>query len=197
MVAEQELETGFPGLCCPVLTTERLVLRPPHPDDADELTRLANNRRVAEMLARMPHPYTPRHAAEFIARNGGAESCTYAVTLAESGAFVGCAALDPAHDGNLVIGYWIGEPFWNRGFATEAAHALVDIAFRNSDVEVLHASCRVLNIASRRVIHKCGFQYAGEGMIHSVASGRVAVERYRLDRRTWVGLRSWNGAAVA
>ena len=55
----------------------------------------------------------------------------------------------------------------------------------------LNVSCRVINPASRRVIHKCGFQYAGQGMIHSLAAGQVAVERYSLDRKTWVSLRSW------
>ena len=56
---------------------------------------------------------------------------------------------------------------------------------------MLHVSCRVLNPASRRVIHKCGFQYAGQGMLNSLVAGQVPVERYSLDRKTWVSLRSW------
>jgi RimJ/RimL family protein N-acetyltransferase len=89
------------------------------------------------------------------------------------------------------MGYWIGEPHWKKGYATEAAHALVDLAFRVTGIEALHVSCRVINPASRRVIHKCGFQYAGQGMLNSIVAGQVPVERYRLDRRTWVSLRSW------
>ena len=108
----------------------------------------------------------------------------------DSGAFIGCAGLNPT-EGGLELGYWIGEPYWGRGFATEAAHALVDLAFRATGVGQLNVSCRVSNPASRRVIHKCGFQYAGQGMIHSLAAGQVAVERYSLDRKTWVSLRSW------
>ena len=49
--------TKVSAIDCPVLVTDRLVLRPPHQDDIPELAVLADNRRVAEMLARMPHPY--------------------------------------------------------------------------------------------------------------------------------------------
>jgi RimJ/RimL family protein N-acetyltransferase len=193
MVAEKE-ENADESLRidCPVLVTERLVLRPPHGDDIPDLAELANNRRLAEMLGRMPHPYGEREARAFIegSRDGTAAGCTYAVALAETGAFIGCAGLHPRALG-LELGYWIGQPHWNRGYATEAAHALVDLAFRATDVQVLHVACRVINGASRRVIHKCGFQYAGQGMMDSIAAGRTPTERYTLDRKTWIALRTW------
>lgn len=193
MVAEKEdLEDESLAIDCPVLVTERLVMRPPHDDDVPDLARLANNRRIAEMLARMPHPYGEVEARAFVdmARQKGRPGATYAVTLAETGAFLGCAGLN-ATDRGMEMGYWIGEPHWKKGYATEAAHALVDLAFRVTGIEALHVSCRVINPASRRVIHKCGFQYAGQGMLNSIVAGQVPVERYRLDRRTWVSLRSW------
>lgn len=193
MVAEwEEDEDESPSIDCPVLVTERLVLRPPHEDDVPELTELAGNRRIAEMLGRMPHPYGEREARAFVegARQNAAAGCTYAVTLADSGAFIGCAGLHGRARG-LELGYWIGAPYWGHGYATEAAHALVDLAFRASAIERLHVSCRVINSASRRVIHKCGFQYSGQGMLESLTAGRVPVERYTLDRRTWASLRSW------
>ena len=132
----------------------------------------------------------PPHA--FIARSAEkqAAGAVYAVTLADSGAFIGCAGLNGTERG-LELGYWIGEPYWKRGYATEAAHALVDLAFRATTINVLHVSCRVINPASRRVIHKCGFQYAGQGMLNSIVAGQVPIERYRLDRKTWVSLRTW------
>lgn len=192
MVAEsEEFEADAVAIGCPVLVTERLVLRPPHPDDLPEMVELADSRRIAEMLTRLPHPYDERHARAFIERAASGPGGTYAVTLAESGAFIGAAGLNRRGDA-LELGYWIGEPYWGRGYATEAAHALVDLAFRATTVERLAASCRVVNPASRRVIHKCGFQYAGQGMMDSLAAGRVPVERYLLDRRTWVSLRSWS-----
>ena len=192
MIEEAEREDESLRIDCPVLVTERLVLRPPHDDDIAELAVLANNHRIASMLARMPHPYGEEEARSFVRSTRGNQrsGCNYAITLAESGAFVGCAGLDERSHG-LELGYWIGEPYWRHGYATEAAHALVDLAFRATPIEVLHVSCRVINAASRRVIHKCGFQYAGQGMMDSLVAGKVPVERYRLDRSTWVSLRSW------
>lgn len=193
MVAEAE-DSGYESfeMDRPVLATENLVMRAPQESDIAHLVALADNHHVAQMLARMPHPYGEAEARAFLAmarapRRGGA---TYALTTAEDGAFVGCAGLNPT-DRGLELGYWIGEPYWRRGYATEAAHALVDLAFRNTAIAVLHASCRVINPASRRVIHKCGFQYAGQGMLNSIVAGQVPVERYRLDRKTWVSLRTW------
>ena len=193
MVAEwDDAEAVSTPIDCPILVTERLVMRPPHEDDLGDLVALANNRRVADMLGRMPHPYAEPEARAFLAhaRDNQAGEVVYALSLADTGAFVGCAGLHRTERG-LEMGYWVGEPYWRRGLATEAAHALVDVAFRASDVDVLLASCRVVNPASRRVIQKCGFQYAGQGMLNSLSAGNVAVERYRLDRKTWISLRSW------
>jgi RimJ/RimL family protein N-acetyltransferase len=191
MVAESEFEDESLTIDCPVLVTERLVMRAPRDNDIEQLVALADNRHVAQMLARMPHPYGEAEARTFIAMSKARQTgTTYALTLAGTGTFVGCAGLNTT-DRGLELGYWIGEPYWKRGYATEAAHALVDLAFRSTDISVLHASTRVINPASRRVIHKCGFQYAGQGMLNSIVAGQVPVERYRLDRRTWTSLRNW------
>ena len=182
---------------CPILLTERLVLRAPHEDDIDALAHLANNANIATMVARMPHPYTVADAADFVRRTkaGGIGKCVYAITKADTGAFLGCCGIEPHEDGRTVeLGYWLGEPFWNKGFATEAAQTLTDMVFRTRDVEQIDARCRVMNIPSRRVIQKCGFQFQATGMIQSLAvGGMVPVEWYRLDRRTWVSLKSWGG----
>lgn len=181
---------------CPVLLSQRLVLRAPHAEDIDALAHLANNANIATMVSRMPHPYTAKDAADFVRRttNGEIGKCVYAITRGDNGTFLGCCALEPQQDEHTVeIGYWLGEPYWNRGFATEAAHALIDIAFRTrNDLDHIDARCRVTNIASRRVIQKCGFQFQGTGMIQCLAlGGMVAVEWFRLDRKTWMSLRSW------
>lgn len=184
------------GSDCPVLLSQKLVLRAPHEEDIDALAHLANNAAVATMVSRMPHPYTARDAADFVRRTNAGEigKCVYAITKGENGEFLGCCALEP-HDNDaetLELGYWLGEPYWNKGFATEAAHALIDMAFRTRDIAHIDARCRVTNIASRRVIQKCGFQFQGSGMIGSLAMrGMVPVEWYRLDRKTWMSLKSW------
>ncbi|MFT4000768.1 MAG: GNAT family protein [Rhizobium sp.] len=183
---------------CPVLLSERLVLRAPHEEDIDALAHLANNANVATMVSRMPHPYTTADAADFVRRTklGEIGKCVYAITKADNGAFLGCCGVEPTGDPRTVeIGYWLGEPYWNQGYTTEAAHALIDMVFRTREnVAQIDARCRVMNVASRRVIQKCGFQFQGSGLAASLALGStVPVEWYRLDRKTWMSLRSWGG----
>jgi RimJ/RimL family protein N-acetyltransferase len=178
---------------CPVLLTERLLMRPPMEDDVPDLVRLSNDRALASMLSTMPHPYGEAEARSFIARWGARQAgAAYALTLADTGALVGCASLGATPEGEaLDLGYWVAAEHQGQGLATEAAHALVDLAFRATPVERLHAQCRVINTASRRVIQKCGYHYVGPGMARSCVAGQVAVERFLLDRKTWISLRSW------
>ncbi|RYC04702.1 GNAT family N-acetyltransferase [Ciceribacter ferrooxidans] len=181
---------------CPVLLSQRLVMRAPHEEDIDALSHLANNAAVATMVSRMPHPYTAKDAADFVRRSNLGEigKCVYAITKTENGAFLGCCGLEPHQSDpeTLEIGYWLGQPYWNQGYATEAAHALIDMAFRTREIRFIDARCRVTNIPSRRVIQKCGFQFQGSGMVGSLAlGGMVPVEWYRLDRKTWMSLKSW------
>ena len=180
---------------CPILLSQRLVLRAPHEDDIDALAHLANNANIANMVARMPHPYTIADAADFVRRTkaGAIGKCVYAITKADNGAFLGCCGIEPHEDGRTVeLGYWLGEPHWNQGYATEAAQSLTDMVFRTREVDQIDARVRVMNIASRRVIQKCGFQFQATGMVQSLAvGGMVPVEWYRLDRKTWVSLKSW------
>ncbi|TPW31452.1 GNAT family N-acetyltransferase [Martelella alba] len=182
---------------CPVLLSERLVLRGPHEDDIDAIAHLANNNKIATMVSRMPHPYTIDDAANFVRRGqeGVIGNCVYAITKADNGAFLGCCAVEtiPDDDSVVEIGYWLGEPYWGKGYTTEAAQILIDMVFRTrEEVETVDARCRVVNAASRRVLQKCGFQYQGAGMAQSLAvGGSVPVEWYRLDRRTWMSLKSW------
>ena len=181
---------------CPILLSQRLVLRAPHEDDIDALAHLADNANIATMVARMPHPYTAADAADFVRRTraGAIGKCVYAITKADNGAFLGCCGIEPQDDDGQTVelGYWLGEPYWNQGYATEAAQALTDMVFRTREVDRIDARCRVMNIASRRVIQKCGFQFQATGMVQSLAvGGMVPVEWYRLDRKTWVSLKSW------
>jgi len=181
---------------CPVLLSQRLVLRAPHEEDIDALAHLANNANIATMVSRMPLPYTAKDAADFVRRTKAGEigKCVYAITRMDNGEFMGCCGLEPDPDdpGTVELGYWLGEPYWNNGYSTEAAHALIDMAFRTRDIDFIDARCRVTNVASRRVIQKCGFQFQSSGMVGSLAlGGMVPVEWFRLDRKTWVSLRSW------
>ncbi|MCY0092607.1 GNAT family N-acetyltransferase [Hoeflea ulvae] len=192
----ESFEQRAPSFDCPVLLTENLVLRAPHAEDIDAIAILADNPAIATMVARIPHPYGRTDAETFVRTSSKRENgnCVYAITETETGKLLGCCSLDSTEDGNaLELGYWIGEPFWRRGIATEAVHALVDMAFRTREISHIDACCRVINPASRRVLQKSGFQFQGSGMVNILAiNGSAAVERYRLDRKTWVSLIGWS-----
>ena len=178
--------------CSRVLETERLVLRAPRFEDAKAMARLANDRRIAENTARIPYPYRLADAESFIASvNSPGGETAFAITLAD-GTLIGCCGLAPVERGAPELGYWLGQPYWGRGYATEAVHAVIDHAFTSAGHDALQAGARVTNPASRRVLEKCGFQWTGVGLyrINSIKSS-APIDRFRLDRRIWSALKAW------
>ncbi|MCC6949510.1 MAG: GNAT family N-acetyltransferase [Bradyrhizobiaceae bacterium] len=182
-----------PGdLFVPTLESERLVLRAPVLADAPAVAALANNRKIAEMTTSIPHPYGLADAEAWIAGTARNPGVTFAAFERKGGAFVGVCSYEWRGETIPEIGYWAGEPFWGRGYATEAVRAMIDHAFTATELEALAASCRVTNLASRRVLEKCGFQWTGAGLCRVRALGAsVPSDRFRLDRRTWAALRAW------
>ena len=188
----QEIPSGaFRERCIPVLETERLVLRAPQLEDAKAIAALANDRRVAENTARIPHPYrVPDAESWIVASAADLEGETLLITLA-NGTVIGGCGFD-MRDGAAEIGYWLGTRYWGKGYATEAVRALIDHAFTNTDHMALQSSVRVTNPASRRVLEKCGFQWTGVGLYRIRAINSSApIDRFRLERRIWSALKGW------
>ena len=163
----------------PVLKTARLVLRAPRFDDARQVAALAVDRRVAENTANIPSPYGIEDARQWIAE-AMMQPAVYTITV--GGKVIGACSLD-GRDGIPELGYWIGVPFWGRGYATEAAHGLISRAFNDLGHKALTACARVSNPVSRRVLEKCGFQWTGVGLrrIRAISSS-VPVDRFLLER---------------
>jgi len=116
------------------LETDRLVLRPYSDNDIPALVRLAGAREVAATTLRIPHPYTEQSAREFLAmcRDEAANQpeTRFAITLRSDDQFCGGIGFrhDPAHQ-HAELGYWLGIPFWGKGYATEAARAMIAYGF--------------------------------------------------------------------
>jgi RimJ/RimL family protein N-acetyltransferase len=184
-----------PVFSAPVLTTARLRLRAPQREDAPAIAVLANDRRIAENTARIPHPYTLADAEGFLAYLEESETeIAFAITLADD-TLIGICGLRMRQRKAPEIGYWLGAPFWGYGYATEAARALVDHAFEELGFEWLEAGARVSNPASRRVLEKCGFQWSGVALLRIRALGSSApMDRFRLDRGLWASLKAWGEA---
>jgi len=190
VLAEQQYERG-----AATLHTERLTLRAPRLADIDAIVRFANDRRVAENTARLPHPYGVADAEQFIAssnrQNGEA---TFIVALDDQP--IGVCGVSP-QNGAAEIGYWIGAPFWGRGYATEAVRAVIDHAFGELGHAALQAGPRVSNPASRRVLEKCGFQWTAVALYRIRAINSAApIDRFCLDRGLWASLKAWGRVKV-
>ena len=195
-ISDSPPDRDLPGL---VLETPRLVLRRPVRLDAQRLADLANDTGVAENLSNLPHPYGLDDAHAYIDNAEiGPSRWNLGLYLREEGVrFIGTASLMPRDGERFVLGYWIGRPYWNRGLATEAAQALSDFAFSRLDAQAVAATARVTNGASRRVLEKCGFQYAGQGMGPSLFHrGMVPIDRFRLERSIWTSIRNWAKTGV-
>jgi RimJ/RimL family protein N-acetyltransferase len=178
----------------PVLETARLVLRAPRLGDVKAVAALANDRRIAENTARIPHPYRTADAEDFITTANRGNDTTFLVTLA-GGATIGAVGLSQLDRHPPEIGYWLGVKHWGKGYATEAVRAVIDHAFTDRDCEAIQSAARVTNPASRRVLEKCGFQWTGAGLlrIRAIASS-APIDRFRLDRGLWASLKSWGAA---
>jgi RimJ/RimL family protein N-acetyltransferase len=175
-----------------VLETERLILRAPRFEDAEAIATLVNDRRIAENTLRIPHPYALADARAFLtAANTGDGEIVFLI-CARDAAILGCCGIAKLDGQTPEIGYWLGVAFWGKGYATEAARAVIDHAFGELGYDTLLAGARVSNPASRRVLQKCGFQWTGVGLyrIRALASS-APCDRFRLDRGLWASLKSW------
>lgn len=169
-----------------VLKTKRLLLRPFQPIDAAALQSQAGNLNVARMTSRIPHPYPDGAAGQWIAAqealrrdNGELNFC-----VERDGEMVGAVGLRRAHGGTYELGYWLSEPCWGHGFATEAAGRAVAFAFNQLGAARVCAGHYLDNPASGRVLEKCGFRYTSTNSHWSLARGAtVDCRRYVIEAR--------------
>jgi RimJ/RimL family protein N-acetyltransferase len=179
----------------PVLETKRLALRAPRLEDAKMIAVLANDRRIAENTARIPHPYKLSDAESFIGTANKGDEALFLITARDGvnkGAIMGACSFVTQDNAAPELGYWLGVEHWGNGYATEALHALIDYAFGEFDHIALQAGARVTNPGSRRVLEKCGFQWTGVGLFRIKAINSSApIDRFRLERGIWTALKTW------
>jgi RimJ/RimL family protein N-acetyltransferase len=177
-----------------VLETDRLTLRRPTLADVTAIAQLANDRRIAENTRRLPHPYGQEHAVAFV-RAVADEACEAAFLIEHNHAPIGMVGIDWSKQDAPELGYWLGVAHWGRGFGTEAARALIDFFFEDSDAEQLYAGARVANPASRNILEKCGFQWSGVELHRFEALGSSSpVDSFRLSRGVWSSLKNWSSS---
>ncbi|HKK37577.1 MAG TPA: GNAT family N-acetyltransferase [Paracoccaceae bacterium] len=174
----------------PRIEAGRLALRPPRPADAALIDLYLGDPRVARMLTAIPHPYPPGAADALIERAlaGRRSGPLYVMDASGAGGpdLVGLVFVNRGErSGEFSIGYCVGPPFWNTGYATEAVRAVVDHLFV-AGAEAVTAVVFHDNEISARVPIRLRFAYEGDGETFCAARGAVApVWRYRLERARW------------
>lgn len=170
------------------LETRRLWLRWPRATDAALIARYLGERDVAEMTAHAPHPYPPGAAADFVLKAradnmGGNDLVLVLAPKARPTEIIGAIGLHGRGAQEATLDFWLGKPFWAQGYMSEAAHALLDMAFSLTDLAAVHAVARRGDLAARHVLEACGFHAAGSGVETAPARGGIIpVERYALSR---------------
>ncbi len=145
------------------IKADRLFLRAPNMSDAATLQQLANNKSIHAVLARLPFPYTEKHAMDFITNLARTkDEHAYTITTKNSH-FIGVAGWHLDRELGLELGYWLGEPYWGKGYATEVARVMVKSAL-GAGYKKLFARSITANTGSICVLKKAGFKVIRAGI---------------------------------
>jgi RimJ/RimL family protein N-acetyltransferase len=165
-----------------------VTLRELTEDDIPLLAEYANNVNVSKNLRdAFPYPYSIQDATDFIAMvNKQNPKTFFAITY--QGHYVGNISLLPGTDiyrKSAEIGYFIGEPFWNKGITTKAVSLIVEFGFTTLDIVRIHTGVFEHNRASQRVLEKCGFTKEGTFKLSLCKNGIMSDEiRYAIVKLT-------------
>ena len=151
----------------PLLETARLRLRPIRPSDAPAIQRAAADRRIADTMISILHPYPSDEAERYVARQqaeqAAGRSVAFAIEKKAKGWFCGLIELrDIDREHSLgELSFWLAVDAWGKGFMSEAVHEVVRYGFEGLGLNRLYAYHMLRNPASGRILEKCGFTQEG------------------------------------
>ena len=153
------------------LRTARLLLRSLEREDVPAMVRLAGTKEIAATTLNIPHPYTEDDALSFLAKAGedfrAGRSVSFAISIWPGRELCGAVGLNIAEPhGHAELGYWIGLPFWGKGYATEAARGALAFGFQMLGLHRIYAHHFAGNTASQRVLEKIGMRHEGRFRQH-------------------------------
>jgi len=176
----------------PSLETTRLILRPFRLSDAADIRHLAGDRAIADTTLNIPHPYEDGMAEEWIeGHQPGYEDgslATFAVVLRGESQLIGAIGLGINRElSKGELGYWIGKPYWNSGYATEATQAVLTFAFEQLKLNRIHAAHMARNPSSGRVMEKAGMLLEGTARQDTMKWGKYEdLVGYGVLRKDWL-----------
>ena len=147
-----------------IIKTDRLILRKWTQDDAKSLFAYAQNPNVGPIAGWPPHKDI--ETSKDVIDNVFCGSECYAICEKENNIAIGAVELKlnghtdmTERDDECELGYWLGEPFWGRGYMPEAAHALIKRGFEDLGMTTIWCGYYDGNEKSKRVQEKLGFTY--------------------------------------
>jgi len=160
-----------------MLHTSRLILRPFTLTDAPEVHCLLSTPEIAATTLRIPYPYEEGFAQAWIVQHPASfeqgKGVVFAMERQEDGRLVGCVSLEcDTQNCRAELGYWVGVPYWNHGYATEAARMVIGFGFAHFTLNRIQGRHFASNPASGRVMEKAGLLYEGRLRNHIYKKGR-------------------------
>lgn len=157
------------------------------------MVEYANNPKVTKMTLNMPYPYREKDAISWInmAHQGWEEQnhFVFAICQLPDDDFMGGIGLRVnKRFNNAELGFWIGEPYWNMGYVTEAAGEILTFGFEEIDLHKIYATHLVENPASGKVMIKNGMIQEGELVDHIRKDHQyLSLVQYRITKKEYFG----------
>lgn len=150
----------------PTLQTPRLLIRPFQMEDAETVQQLANDKDIATNTQNMPYPYEKYMAERWISLHQRMfdhnDFLNLAVVIRKTEELIGAIGFDIDEKNDTgELGYWLGRPYWGKGYATEAARRMVHYGFTELKFYRIHSCHLSLNPASGNVLRKIGMKHEG------------------------------------
>lgn len=170
----------------PELTTARLLLRALTQIDAPQIQQLAGDEAISATALNVPYPFEDGMAEAWIATHHpdyvAGKAVNWAIVLQQTQIVIGAIGLSiNAANAHAELGYWIGKPYWGKGYASEAAQAIINFGFQTLMLHRIYATCLKHNCASARVLQKLGMTHEGSQKQHIYHRGQfVDLELYGL-----------------
>ena len=176
----------------PSIETARLTLRPFGLSDASAVQELAGERAIADTTMNIPHPYEDGMAEEWIDSHEpgykDGKVATFAIVLSDDAKVIGAIGLTINRGLNKAeLGYWIGKPYWNLGYATEATNAILTFGFDDLRLNRIHAAHLARNPSSGRVMEKARMLLEGKARQDVIKWGEYEdLVSYGILREDWL-----------
>ncbi len=178
------------------IATPRLVLRRLEDRDIPQLVTLLGDWQVTRWLARVPHPYGEQDARSYLrdVTAPGARDLHYAIALGDQGAETdlligGIGLMMPDEEGQRSgseLGYWVGNPYWGKGYITEALPPFLELAYGPLSEPLIYARVMADNLRSRAVLERLGFDYKGlRPTFFPMRQHRMLVPHYEMSQAEW------------